>query len=194
MYKVFVNNRPLTFSQNALESKKNIAFASQSNFYEAIDLLQNQVESINFYSPEIEHVWELFKNEFKNIFASGGVVLNSKNEMLWIYRLGKWDLPKGKMEKGENKEETAAREVEEECGITGLRITKELATTYHMYFHKEYILKITYWFEMNYNGKEKLIPQTEEGISDVKWFAKNKLIIPLENTYPNILGLLAAYY
>ena len=61
------------------ESKKNIAFASQSNFYEAIDLLQNQVESINFYSPEIEHVWELFKNEFKNIFASGGVVLNSKN-------------------------------------------------------------------------------------------------------------------
>lgn len=193
MYKVFVNNKPLTFSTNITNSEKNIPFQNLSDFAVAVHLLNDNCSSVNIYAPHVDKVWEAFCSYYKNIFAAGGVVLNEKDEMLWIYRLNKWDLPKGKMEKGENREDTAVREVEEECGISGLIITQSLPTTYHMYYHKEYILKITYWFEMLYTGNEELIAQKEEGITEVKWINKTALEEIKQNTYANILQLIAPY-
>lgn len=194
MYKVFVNNRPLTISNSSAKVQRNIPFQDKSDFHVAIDLLYHSAEHVNIYGKDANEIWNQFQNEFKNIFAAGGVVLNPKGEILWIYRMEKWDLPKGKMEKDEKVEETAVREVEEECGISGLSITKTLKTTYHMYYHKEYILKVTHWFEMRYEGTEELIPQTEEGISKVKWLSGKALEPALENTYANILELLKPYY
>ena len=193
MYKVFVNNRPLTIANERNNAQRNIPFQHKSDFHVAVDLLCHLTESVHIYGKNPDEIWDLFQQEFKQIFAAGGLVLNDANEMLWIYRLGKWDLPKGKMEKNEKTEETAIREVEEECGISGLKIAKPLKTTYHMYFHKEYILKVTYWFEMKYSGNEALIPQTEEGISEVKWLNINNLEFVSDNTYANIRELIQPY-
>lgn len=193
MYKVFVNNKPLTISAETTDAERNLPYFQACDFHQAIDLLEHSCESVNIFSLDVEKTWEQFNQEFKQIEAAGGVVFNTNQELLWIYRLGKWDLPKGKMEKGESIEETAVREVEEECGISGLEITKNLPTTFHMYFHKEYILKITYWFEMKYDKNETLVPQTEEGITDIEWVAKTNWAKQKGDTYANILSLLLPY-
>ncbi|MGI9526234.1 MAG: NUDIX hydrolase [Weeksellaceae bacterium] len=193
MYKVFVNNKLLTFGSTKLDIDRNIPFINNADFDVAIDLLNNNADEVHIYSNEIEEVWTKFTHHYKQINAAGGVVINDHNEMLWIYRLGKWDLPKGKMEKGENIEATALREVEEECGISDLKITKRLDDTFHMYYHKEHILKITHWFEMRYYKDEKLVPQLEEGITDVQWVPINELSKPMKNTYGNIYNLVKRY-
>ena len=119
--------------------------------------------------------------------AAGGKVQNNDGEILFIYRLGMWDLPKGKIEKGENTEEAALREVEEECGISKLHLLSKIKDTWHIYFHKEvFCLKKTYWFAMSYEGNEQLVPQEEEGIEEVIWIGKENLSNYLEKSYPSI--------
>jgi len=108
-----------------------------------------------------------------------------------IFRNGKWDLPKGKLEVGENIQECAIREVEEECGVLGLCIVNALQDTYHTYEIKgKRILKRTYWFEMKTDFKGGLLPQTEEGITKVDWVDKQDIIEKLENSFGNIKELL----
>jgi len=193
MYKVFVNNKPLTFCTKATDAERNLPFLQVSDFYQAIDLLNHNARSVTIFSPELDQLWEAFSHAFKQIHAAGGVVFNPNQELLWIYRLGTWDLPKGKVEIGESLEEAAVREVEEECGITGPKIVKDLPTTYHIYYHKKYILKKTYWFEMKYEGNETPVPQKEEGITDIRWISKSEWNEPLNNTYANIINLLESY-
>ena len=107
--------------------------------------------------------------------------------MLFIYRFDKWDLPKGKLEKGESIQECAIREVEEECGITNLSIDKELETTYHIFKRNEkMILKVTYWFLMRTNYSGNLTPQEEEGIDQVVFKNAHETSKALQNTYQNI--------
>jgi 8-oxo-dGTP pyrophosphatase MutT (NUDIX family) len=126
------------------------------------------------------------------INAAGGMVINPKGEYLFIYRNDKWDLPKGKIEKGEGKREGAVREVEEECGITVSGIGERICKTYHTYTYKgEVVLKQTYWYEMSYKGAEKLRPQKEEGITDVRWFRKGHIDAIINNTFPSIMDVLA---
>jgi 8-oxo-dGTP pyrophosphatase MutT (NUDIX family) len=126
------------------------------------------------------------------IEAAGGMVQNTKGEYLFIYRNDKWDLPKGKLEKGEKKREGAVREVEEECGITVSGIGERICKTYHTYTVKgEVILKRTYWYQMDYKGAEKLKPQKEEGITDVRWFRKRHIDTIVKNTFPSIMDVLA---
>ncbi len=123
--------------------------------------------------------------------AAGGLVENDCGEYLAIKRLGKWDLPKGKIEKGEKPEECALREVEEECGIHNINIKNNLCNTYHTYQLKgRWILKKTYWYRMEYNGNEELIPQIEEDITDVIWTSDNHTYIIKSNTYKSILDVL----
>ena len=94
--------------------------------------------------------------------------------MLFIFRNGVWDLPKGKVDKHETTHEAAIREVEEECGISHLQMVKKLPSTYHIYqspYKKtmgKWILKETYWYEMKYVGHDEGIPQEEENITEIK--------------------------
>ena len=126
------------------------------------------------------------------IEAAGGMVTNSKGAFLFIYRNGKWDLPKGKIEKGEKNREGAVREVEEECGITVSAIGQKICKTYHTYTVKgEVVLKRTHWYEMSYKGAEKLKPQKEEGITEVRWFRKGHIDAIVKNTFPSIMDVLA---
>jgi len=126
------------------------------------------------------------------IEAAGGLVLNENGKYLFIYRNDKWDLPKGKIEKDEKVKEAAVREVEEECGITVSRLGEKICKTYHVYVNRgEVVLKKTHWFEMGYQGQEKLKPQKEEGITAVKWFKKSQIDTILKNTFPSIVDVLA---
>jgi 8-oxo-dGTP pyrophosphatase MutT (NUDIX family) len=125
------------------------------------------------------------------IEASGGLVKNQAGDYLFIYRNDKWDLPKGKLEKGEKKKEGGVREVEEECGISVSKTGKKIINTYHTYIYKgEVVLKKTYWFSMKYKGNEKLKPQLEEGITDLGWFNKGHMEEITANTFPSIMDVL----
>jgi ADP-ribose pyrophosphatase YjhB (NUDIX family) len=132
---------------------------------------------------------------FTRIEAAGGIVRNQKKEYIFIKRLGVWDLPKGKLHKNEPISEGALREVKEETGLTGLAITKQLPSTFHIYTDRKgtEILKETYWFEMMCHQPQKLVPQLEEDITEVKWFSEAELDIPVGNTYASLRRLLKAY-
>lgn len=157
-----------------------------SDFYH--ELIRNrEVDEISFYNDDEAFLFDCFKAMFKLIEAAGGVVRNKKGEYLFIFRKGKWDLPKGKIEKDETPELGALREVEEECGIGGLRIIRALPPTYHTYFIKETpVLKPTYWFSMSSDDASVLKPQLEEGITEVRWIAPVDFDRVRDNSYDSI--------
>lgn len=187
MYKVFYYEKPLTLSEKPVPDAKNLKFIGEGQFDEALALLKNEDAShVHIYYHNLEKLWSIFLNYFHYLEAAGGLVKNQQNEILFIYRLEKWDLPKGKVEIGETTELAAVREVEEECGITNLKILKFITNTYHIYFDTKLQLKSTFWYEMSYEGNEELIPQAEEGIGIAKWKSKEEIRQLLNQTYANI--------
>ncbi len=110
-----------------------------------------------------------------------------------MYRLGHWDLPKGKLETGENIEECALREVEEECGLSGLKLGGKLTETVHEYEQNgERYVKTTHWYAMEVEGCPALTPQTEEGIEWVRWVAEPEWREALASSYATIQEVAAA--
>ncbi len=189
MYKVFVNENPIILIDNenfSTKFKKQIFIKDQ--ILDLVDeLFNNNLNGICLVCSDLENCWAQFQKLFKVQKAGGGKVLNSKNEVLFIYRFKKWDLPKGKLEKGETINDCAVREVIEECGIENLTIDKSLPTTYHIFKRKnKTILKITYWFLMKSNYKGKLTPQLKEGIERVEFKNEMEVNAALKNTYENI--------
>ncbi len=189
MYKVFVNDCLiiLTENMNILTKLKKVNFENVI-FNEFIDsVFDPKNEGYCLICNDLDVCWKQFKSHFKIQKAAGGKVFNSEKEVLFIYRFDKWDLPKGKLNKGESIEHCALREVEEECGINDLEIVSQLETTYHIFKRKgKLILKITYWFQMHSNYIGKLKPQIEEGITDVVFKNQNEAEKALKNTYGNI--------
>ena len=189
MYTIFVNENVIYLDEkpanNDIQESLNY---NDSGLNEIIKRLENnELKSVSIYHSNLQNLWENFKSHFNIIEAAGGLVLNENNETLWIYRHEKWDLPKGKIEPKESVEEAAIREVEEECGVTNLKLKGLITKTYHVYRYKEKrILKVTYWYEMSTTKQNKLTPQIEEGITKVEWIGVKKLNKVLENTYGNI--------
>ncbi len=142
-------------------------------------------------------LWECFKRQFVEIPAAGGLVQRSDRSLLFIKRLGLWDLPKGKIDKGETPEIAAIREVEEECGAKGLKIIRQLNSTFHIYrspflkFPDNLVLKETKWFLMSCDNDQALVPQSEENIEEVRWIALNELDTVMENTYLSLREFLS---
>lgn len=123
--------------------------------------------------------------------AGGGLVQNEKNEVLLIFRRGKWDLPKGKLDKGESIEDCAIREVQEETGLLNISLEGPLMTTYHTYHEgSRYILKESHWYGMKAMGDEKLIPQTEEDILEIKWVKPRDLKQYYSESFPSVVDVL----
>jgi len=129
--------------------------------------------------------------EGKNkLIAAGGLVLNEKGELLMIYRRGKWDLPKGKLDEGETIEDCAVREVMEETGLTIVERGERLEISHHEYFDRhlqEEVIKETHWFAMKAMGEQELVPQAEEDITAIKWVTGEELEACLEDSYPNVV-------
>ncbi|MEG2078729.1 ADP-ribose pyrophosphatase YjhB, NUDIX family [Chryseobacterium piscicola] len=197
MYKVFVNEKKLLLSKNPENLEKTVGYENPTTLEIALDLLQNTSTSeLNVHGENLERIWEEFNLLFRKIEAAGGIVNNASQEILFIKRLGKWDLPKGKMEKGESREESAIREIEEETGLTNVVLKDFINTTYHIYIERngDRVLKYTHWFEMFFDGEDTSKPQTEEGITEVAW--KNCAQITAEvfpNTFKNIKLILSDF-
>ena len=139
-------------------------------------------------SDQLQSTLDALCTTLTHINAAGGLVQNSAGEYLLIHRNGLWDLPKGKQEEGEEIAVTALREVEEECGITGLEQGELICITHHTYrMHGLHMLKHTYWYNMKYSGDSSVLtPQLEEGIQQCRWVPASELPELLKDTYPSI--------
>jgi ADP-ribose pyrophosphatase YjhB (NUDIX family) len=168
---------------------KLIAGVRQQDIHYLIEEVVNKKEALQITPADGQNVLDLFKQECSVIEAGGGIVRNEYNEILFIFRNGKWDLPKGKLEPNEDIAECSVREVEEETGCQQITLQEFAKHTYHIYKIKErYVLKQTHWYFMT-APKQTLTPQMEEGITAVKWIVQDDLQTILENTYDNIKEL-----
>lgn len=132
----------------------------------------------------------------KKIIAAGGVITNENDEILLIFRRGKWDLPKGKLDDGEDIETCALREVREETGLSDVAINYFIGITHHEYYEpriNEEVHKETHWYAMAAAPGQQLVPQTEEDIEEIEWVRTEILDIYLNNTYPNITDIIEKF-
>ena len=193
MQKIFVGNKPIILTTTVESEKdfKNYLIDSVDIHKVLYNLKKEKYKSIRLIGDNEKLLLKKFLKLLPNIVAGGGKVLNPEGRILFIFRNGKWDLPKGKAEHKETIDETALREVEEETGVTGLTITKPLDITYHIFKrNNQYFIKITYWFEMYSEFDGELLPQEKEGITKVKWVSPKKLKKIKKNVYANIEALI----
>jgi 8-oxo-dGTP pyrophosphatase MutT (NUDIX family) len=204
MYKVFLNDRLIEIGTSDNIKKDNLVVKfDETATTDAIqnwftDFITQNTEKVKLVHPNPNYFFKLFRFVFLEVPAAGGVV-KSNDRLLFIFRNEKWDLPKGKFNKGETPQEAALREVSEECGISGQKIVNQLPSTFHIYqspyskTKRQWIFKETFWFEMSYDGTDEIAPQHEEGITEVKWFGKNELEEVLANTYENLKQIILLY-
>lgn len=159
------------------------------------ELVKNQYEDVSFRILPLHYdeTKKLLKKQFKIIDAAGGVVRNEDDELLLIYRLKKWDLPKGKLDKGETFKETAVREVEEETRVE-VKLGKKIATTWHTYAIKNKpILKRTKWYMMESIDHSMMKPQKSEFIEKIGFFKMDEVNTLLRKSYRSIRFVMSKY-
>lgn len=189
MYKVFVNDCAIILTEDQkIETPLNKMSFKDLSIVDLIKKIKlSEINGVVLICDDLNADWLSFQSYFEIEIAAGGKVSNLKNEVLFIFRYNKWDLPKGKLEKGESIERAAIREVEEECGVGELEIKRKLATTYHVYEgNSKLILKITYWFLMHTKYTGELAPQQEEGITAACFKNEEETTNALNNSYENI--------
>lgn len=200
-YDVYIEGRPLVISDAPPETAvpagmQVVPIDSDHRLDEALlRLHQPGNEGGLWLHPKgIQLLWDLFSKRFKFVQAAGGVVQDERGRLLAIKRLGKWDLPKGKVDKGEAIPEAALREVEEECGIDELKIVQPIAVTWHTYERKgAQHLKRTDWFLMHASSEKALTPETEEDIEEVRWMTPEEVVRMKQETYPSLVKVLEAW-
>ncbi|NVK53407.1 MAG: NUDIX domain-containing protein [Flavobacteriaceae bacterium] len=196
MYKVFINDKPIILTDSLKKTNNFPVYIFNETVIDEIlhKLIKGNAKGINLFCANLEMAWKKFQRNFAVVVAAGGLVVNNSNEILFIYRNNTWDLPKGRIEEGESIEETAVREVEEECGIQNLELQSYLTTTYHLFFMDDSMqIKVTHWYFMKSNFYKKLTPQVEEGITKVAFKNKQQVADALQNTYENIKLVLETY-
>ena len=189
MIKVFVGDKPIVLTTTVEEGEQFKSYPLKGvNIRKVIkELSKTDIKEIRLVHSKEKKLLSRFLKLLPNVVAGGGKVYNDKGEILFIYRNDKWDLPKGKVGRKEPIDQAAIREVEEETGVTGLQITKPLEITYHIFRASgRFKIKITYWFEMKTTYDGKLVPQENEGITDVKWLDAKATTKALDNSYANI--------
>lgn len=198
MYKVFVNESLLTFSDSRSDFDHPQAQPVKPEDSEELirALLAGTAPTGDYHIPlAAGEAFAFLTRRFEPVTAAGGIVLNGAEEILWIFRRGKWDLPKGKADEGETIEETALREVREECGIRRLTIERFLGHCYHIYpiqKGRKAAFKTTHWYLMR-TPDTQLVPQAEEQITDIRFFEKGAAE-PLQNTFRSLRDFLENYY
>jgi len=202
MYKIYINNNPLLLTKATTASNRlrgdaeNLVgrYSGQPKSLLAyVDMLEKakKNESVVLYSENYEKLAADFQSLYKIIEAAGGLVFNDKGQILLIFRRGFWDLPKGKVDKGESKTETALREVREETGLQELNLGERLCETWHTYRSpkNKRILKRTTWFIMQ-SDETNLSPQVEEDIEKAVWTKPEGFLKSGAKVYNSILDVL----
>ena len=190
MYKVFIDHKPIIIVKKSKKDNK-LTSVSAKKVNDVLLDLEPFLKDVSIDAPlqltckDPEAEFKRLFCDFKQVTAAGGLVKGNEGYLL-IFRKGLWDIPKGKMEKDEDEEETAVREIEEECGVKAV-LEDLIVKTYHTYlFKKKKVLKVTYWYLLFYYGNKKLVPQTDEGITDVKWASVNELFDIRGKTYGSV--------
>ena len=195
--KIYFNDKPLFICDEMTEEINNYAHHDDAIFIDEFstpavnsiihEMRQEKIHAGIFLHADLDHLKKAVWKKFEIVKAAGGLVLNENKELLFIFRRGKWDLPKGKLDEGETIEQCAIREVAEETGVKNISLNKELLTTYHTYDENgKHILKESYWYEMHVEGKQKLIPQIIEDIHEEKWVKRKNLSDVLINSFPSV--------
>lgn len=199
--KIYFDDKPLFLCDNIDETIEPYVHHDDAVFIDELDphtvksmIHEMQLEKIHagvFFHPNLEELKKAFFKKFVLVQAAGGLVRNEKDEVLMIFRRGKWDLPKGKLDKGETLEECAVREVEEETGLKNIQLTGPLLVTHHTYHEgTRFILKESHWFSMETKSDQALVPQAEEDIYEIKWVKNGELKQYFKNTFPSVVDVL----
>lgn len=197
-YRIYFDDRPFLIVPRSVNPPINgaltIQYQNKQDLKKTIEELdENRTKAIIIEADDTAEAFQDFKKRFVFIQAGGGLVKNEKDEYLFIFRRGKWDLPKGKLDAGETIRACALREVKEETGLVNVILKHHLVDTWHVYHERgKFILKESVWFNMDCSGKQKLIPQTEEDIYDIKWLKKEDWPKVYDNVFPSIKDVLKA--
>jgi 8-oxo-dGTP pyrophosphatase MutT (NUDIX family) len=199
--KIYFDNKPVLLCDKMddnlgqLLHQESVAYLNEVTD-EAFVIFLNKIKKDEIKNGIVCHadfakIKDFFFAQFTPIEAAGGIVHNEKDELLFIFRNGKWDLPKGKIEENESTETAAIREVEEETGASGLIIEQKAGETFHTYqAYGKYFIKTTHWFNMKCKSTSYLTPQTEEGITEIKWVNSKNIQTQLSNTFASIKEIL----
>ena len=200
MIKIYFYNKPL-FITNQITKEleeylhhEDTVFIDEFNIHSVKAMLHEmeaqQIHAGVFLHDDVEAVLKSFKKKLVLIKAAGGLVHTEEDELLLIFRRGKWDLPKGKLDNNEDMKACAVREIREETGLAEVEIEKDLLITYHTY-HQEgkHILKESHWFLGKAKKQLNLIPEIEEDIEKCEWVPASQLAPYLENTHASILDV-----
>ncbi len=199
MYKIFFKDRVIILTKRiendlSADFSSILKYANQGELQQFIhDFEKDESRKCAYiYHHNANELLHHFRACYKNLPAAGGLVWNKdKTAFLGMQRLGCFDLPKGKIEASETIEDAAIREVEEECGISGVSITQKLTRTFHTYkIQNQPIFKETHWYEMVYQGNKTPQPEVEENIESVFWVHPQALPDLISNTYPSIIEVL----
>lgn len=202
IHTVYINERPLIFfpvyDSGKLLKEEHFEKVSehQAELLELVEKLEKKnAEGIFLLNEDPQKTWLRFCDQFDLVEAGGGVVLNKEQKILMIFRRGKWDLPKGKLDADETPETAAVREVEEETGVGELTILRPLETTFYLYTEKgKRKLKKTHWYLMNTSSDIQPQPQIEEDIQEVRWMSKDEVREKaLKNTYVTICNIMVEF-
>lgn len=200
--KIYFGNKPL-FLCDKIEKEiepflhhDDAVFIDELNPHTVKSMIHEmQVEKVHagvFLHSNLEELKTEFFKKFTVVTAAGGLVLNEKDEALLIFRRGKWDLPKGKLDAGETIEDCAVREVMEETGLEKVKIERPLLVTYHTYHEgSKFIMKDSHWYLMRAENNQNLQPQIEEDILETKWVKRNNLKTFKDNAFPSVVDVLA---
>ena len=192
MYKVFVNDHFFILTSQTVHDEGDLVIPLNEFDIESVikHVDSGKWTRVKLFHHNKKKLLSKFKKKIPVVVAGGGLVRNTKGKVLFIFRDSKWDLPKGKAEKGERIEETALRETQEETGVDGLEIVNALGITYHLFKRNGKIkLKETHWFNMKTQFTGTLIPQLDEGVTKVKWKGEKKTKKALKKSYANIRDL-----
>ena len=201
MFLVHFDEREVSFSspeEKVIKGELHIELNGLESAKELSGIISSFAENkfkrrFSLISSDLKKSWETFCSLYIILDAAGGIVLNKEKKLLMIYRNEHWDLPKGKIEKGENRNDAALREVTEETGVRNLAIEHECLTTYHIYpFKNKNILKRTYWFRMISEDETTPLPQVDEGITIAEWKDKEEVKKAAKYSYQSVVNLLKA--
>ena len=199
--KIYFSDKPLFLCDNVDETIEPYIHHDDAVFIDELnthtiksmihEMQEPEVHAGVFFNADLNELKKAFWKKFTIIKAAGGLVQNENNKLLMIFRRGKWDLPKGKLDDGETLEQCAVREVEEETGLTKIKLLAPLLTTFHTYHEgSKFILKESYWYNMKVDGKQLLQPQTEEGILETRWVSTKEAEKLFPECFPSVIDVI----
>ncbi|WP_160715689.1 NUDIX hydrolase [Chitinophaga solisilvae] len=191
---IYLNEHPLIISENIDAIPSNVAGAKiytnpdTQKIEKVLEKMETgKREAAIFLTDDVRQLFKKVALHFTVLVAGGGLITNTAGEVLLMFRRGKWDLPKGKQDPGEDLETCAIREVAEETGLHSITLQHKITETFHYYPMKsKKVLKHTHWYRMQFTGTELTVPQIEEDIQDIQWVKPENIEKYLKYSYENI--------